>query len=171
MRSLAESVAVGALEVEHKEVDDATAREAEHKEVDEPTVHDGFFDDTDVRAILALAEDSAGDEDVEFDHGSELSDTWSVDLPQEYGDQVDQVEHMEVDDATVREAEHKEVDDATVGDEFLDEMEDGWLALAEDSAGDEDVEFDHGSDDEDDDEEGELAEQPAKKKTKKLPYV
>ncbi|KAL8600923.1 hypothetical protein ACOMHN_030580 [Nucella lapillus] len=68
-------------------------------------------------------------------------------------------------------------------------MDVGWLALAEDSDGDEDVEFDHGSelslsklplknlfysDDEDDDadvdEEGAPAEQPAKKKRKKMPF-
>ncbi|KAL8596455.1 hypothetical protein ACOMHN_063280 [Nucella lapillus] len=69
-------------EAEHKEVDDATVREAEHKEVDDATVRDGFFDE-----VAVGSEDLAGDEDVMFDHDSELSDTWSVDLPQEYGDQ------------------------------------------------------------------------------------
>ncbi|KAL8614940.1 hypothetical protein ACOMHN_049091 [Nucella lapillus] len=158
--STSENVAVGALEVEHKEVDDAT-----------------FFDEMD-EGLLALSEDSAGDEDVEFDHGSELSDTRSVDLLQEYGDQgagmsdEQDVDYEPIQDVSKRRSKRplKNLFYSDDEDDDADVYEEGAPAVqpAKKKRKKMPFCFDDEDDDEDDDEEGEPAEQPAKKKTKKM---
>ncbi|KAL8623035.1 hypothetical protein ACOMHN_059122 [Nucella lapillus] len=123
-------------------------------------VDDGFFDDTDDRAIRALFEDSTGDDDP-----------WSV-WTQEYVDQVD--------DASVGEEFLSETEDGWLALAEDDEDDDEEGELAEQPAKKKTKKLPDYSDEEEDDhedytkyfdedDEGEPAEQPAKKKTKKLP--
>ncbi|KAL8600932.1 hypothetical protein ACOMHN_030589 [Nucella lapillus] len=87
---------------------------------------------------LALAEDSDGDEDVEFDHGSELS-----------------LSKLPLKNLVDSDDEDDDEDDDEEGERPLKDL----------------FSFDDEDDDEDDDKEGAPAEQPAKKKKKKLPVA